>query len=98
MPVTKRCPVACCKPMPVPAPSSSMVVPIAAKALAAMAMQPGVFRAHVLDSGEIHEVVLPIEAVHEASALSLINSVRRWCPIYLIDAQPSHEARRSTRR
>jgi para-aminobenzoate synthetase/4-amino-4-deoxychorismate lyase len=61
-------------------------------------LQPGVFRAHLLDSGEIHEEVLPLEAVHEASALFLINSVRRWCPIHLLDAQPLHEARRPTSR
>jgi len=49
-------------------------------------LQPGVFRAHLLDSGEIHEEVVPLEAIHEASALFLINSVRKWCPMHLLDA------------
>jgi branched-subunit amino acid aminotransferase/4-amino-4-deoxychorismate lyase len=61
-------------------------------------LQPGVFRAHLLDSGEVEEEVLPVDSIKAASAMFLINSVRRWCPIHLRDAGSSCEARRSTSR
>ncbi len=38
---------------------------------------PGVFRAHLLDRGEIQERILPVGAIEAASAIFLINSVRR---------------------
>ena len=47
-------------------------------------LQPGVFRAHLLERGEIQEAVLPLDSVAAASAMFLINSVRRWCEIRLI--------------
>jgi branched-subunit amino acid aminotransferase/4-amino-4-deoxychorismate lyase len=50
-------------------------------------LQPGVFRAHLLDSGEIEEEVLPVDSIQAASAMFLINSVRRWCPVHLLDAE-----------
>lgn len=42
---------------------------------------PGIFRAHLLGRGEIEEVVLPVASLQKASALFLINSVRRWCDL-----------------
>jgi para-aminobenzoate synthetase/4-amino-4-deoxychorismate lyase len=41
-------------------------------------LQPGVFRAYLLDRGEIHEETLRVESIEAASAVFLINSVRRW--------------------
>ncbi len=45
---------------------------------------PGVFRAHLLERGEIQEQVLPVGALEKASAVFMINSVRRWCELRLI--------------
>ena len=45
---------------------------------------PGVFRAYLLDRGEIQERVLPISSIQKASAIFMINSVRRWCEIRLL--------------
>jgi len=42
---------------------------------------PGTFRAYLLDRGEIQELVLPVGSIEAASALFMINSVRRWCEI-----------------
>lgn len=48
---------------------------------------PGVFRAHLLDRGEIEEQALPVGSIEAASAIFLINSVRRWCDIHLLRHQ-----------
>jgi para-aminobenzoate synthetase/4-amino-4-deoxychorismate lyase len=45
---------------------------------------PGIFRAHLLDRGEIQEHILPVGSIEAASAIFLINSVRRWCEIRLL--------------
>jgi para-aminobenzoate synthetase/4-amino-4-deoxychorismate lyase len=45
---------------------------------------PGVFRAHLLDRGEIQEHNLPVSSIEAASAIFMINSVRRWCEIRLL--------------
>ena len=45
---------------------------------------PGVFRSHLLDSGEIQEEILLVDSIEAASKMFLINSVRRWCEIRLI--------------
>jgi para-aminobenzoate synthetase/4-amino-4-deoxychorismate lyase len=44
---------------------------------------PGVFRAHLLDRGEIQEHILPVGSLEAASAIFLINSVRKWCELRL---------------
>lgn len=44
----------------------------------------GTFRAHLLEQGAIEEQVLPAESLEQASALFVINSVRRWCEGRLI--------------
>ena len=49
---------------------------------------PGVFRAYLLDRGEIHEQTLPVESLQEASAVFMINSVRRWCQMRLTQGVP----------
>jgi para-aminobenzoate synthetase/4-amino-4-deoxychorismate lyase len=62
-------------------------------------LQPGVFRAHLLDCGEIREHAVPVDAIKEASAIFLINSVRRWCPVHLLGqaaAQPLSGPRSSS--
>lgn len=46
---------------------------------------PGTFRCHLLELGEIEEAVLPVEAARDASALYLINSVRRFCELRLLE-------------
>ncbi len=45
---------------------------------------PGTFRDHLLDHGEIQEQVLPVDLIETASAVFMINSVRRWCEIRLL--------------
>lgn len=45
---------------------------------------PGTFRACLLDRGEIQEQILPVGSIEAASAIFLINSVRRWCEIRLL--------------
>jgi branched-subunit amino acid aminotransferase/4-amino-4-deoxychorismate lyase len=45
---------------------------------------PGVFRAHLLERGEIQERTLPVRSLEAASAVFLINSVRRFCEIRLL--------------
>jgi para-aminobenzoate synthetase/4-amino-4-deoxychorismate lyase len=47
-------------------------------------LQPGVFRAHLLDRGEIQEEIVSIDSMDEASAIFPINSVRRWCQVHLL--------------
>jgi len=44
---------------------------------------PGTFRAHLLETGEIAEAVLRKPDLERASAVYLINSVRRWIPVTL---------------
>jgi branched-subunit amino acid aminotransferase/4-amino-4-deoxychorismate lyase len=45
---------------------------------------PGVFRAHLLDRGEIQERILPVGSIETASAIFMINSVRKWCEMRLL--------------
>ncbi len=47
-------------------------------------LQPGVFRAYLLDRGEIEEQVVPLHLIGQATGMFLINSVRKWCEIFLI--------------
>jgi para-aminobenzoate synthetase/4-amino-4-deoxychorismate lyase len=47
---------------------------------------PGTFRANLLERGEIEEAVLPLDSLDRASALFLINSVRKWCELRLVDS------------
>lgn len=47
----------------------------------ASGLLPGTFRAHLLERREIQEQVLPVGLIEAASALFMINSVRRWCEI-----------------
>ena len=42
---------------------------------------PGVFRAYLLDTGEIREEVLTLDSLGDATSMFLINSVRKWCPM-----------------
>jgi para-aminobenzoate synthetase/4-amino-4-deoxychorismate lyase len=45
---------------------------------------PGVFRAYLLDRSEIKEQILPVGAIEAASAIFMINSVRRCCEMRLL--------------
>jgi para-aminobenzoate synthetase/4-amino-4-deoxychorismate lyase len=47
---------------------------------------PGTFRAHLLARGELVEELLPVAALERASALYLVNSVRKWCELRLLQA------------
>jgi para-aminobenzoate synthetase/4-amino-4-deoxychorismate lyase len=53
----------------------------------ASGLLPGVFRAHLLERGEIHEQVLPAESLALASAIFMINSVRRWCELRVMEGR-----------
>jgi para-aminobenzoate synthetase/4-amino-4-deoxychorismate lyase len=47
----------------------------------------GTFRAELLETGEIQERVLTIAEVSAASRLWLINSVRGWVPVRLVEKE-----------
>jgi branched-subunit amino acid aminotransferase/4-amino-4-deoxychorismate lyase len=51
----------------------------------ASGLLPGTYRAELLENGEIQEEVVPVKALERASRLFLVNSVRRWCPIELVE-------------
>jgi para-aminobenzoate synthetase / 4-amino-4-deoxychorismate lyase len=52
---------------------------------------PGTFRAELLDRGEIVERIVPVAALRQATAVYLINSVRRWQPaIYIENKDTDH--------
>jgi len=53
---------------------------------------PGTFRAHLLEQNEIEECVLTLETLDRASAVFLINSVRRWCEARLLGRHPRGSA------
>lgn len=44
----------------------------------------GVFRAHLLDRGEVQEQTLRVSALESASRVWMINSVRKWCELRLL--------------
>ena len=44
----------------------------------------GTFRQHLLDEGIIHEAILPLNHLHQAEEIFLINSVRKWIPVVLV--------------
>ena len=50
----------------------------------ASGLQPEVFRAYLLDRGEVQESALPLDSIRESPRLFLINSVRRWCEVHLV--------------
>jgi para-aminobenzoate synthetase/4-amino-4-deoxychorismate lyase len=45
----------------------------------------GTFRSELLDSGKVEECILSVEDVKLADALYMINSVREWVPLELVD-------------
>ena len=46
---------------------------------------PGTFRADLLARGELRECVLTVEEVRRAEELYLINSLRRWVRLELVE-------------
>jgi para-aminobenzoate synthetase/4-amino-4-deoxychorismate lyase len=52
--------------------------------LAASGLLPGTFREHLLERGEIEEALLPRDDLARATGLWLVNSVRRWCELFLV--------------
>ncbi|MEO1933278.1 MAG: hypothetical protein ABGX04_00580, partial [Myxococcales bacterium] len=50
---------------------------------------PGTYRAHLLERGEIEERVLPLASLEHASAIFLINSVRRLWQGKLASLEPT---------
>jgi branched-subunit amino acid aminotransferase/4-amino-4-deoxychorismate lyase len=50
---------------------------------------PGTYRAHLLERGEIEERVLPLASLERASAIFLINSVRRLWQGTLTSLEPA---------
>jgi para-aminobenzoate synthetase/4-amino-4-deoxychorismate lyase len=67
--------------------SANVVVQVDGRRLTppiASGVLPGAFRRHLLERGEIEEAIVPVDALEQASALFLVNSVRRWCPIRLL--------------
>jgi para-aminobenzoate synthetase/4-amino-4-deoxychorismate lyase len=51
---------------------------------ASCGLLPGTFRAELLARGEIAERVLPRESLARASTVWMVNSVRRWCELWLM--------------
>jgi para-aminobenzoate synthetase/4-amino-4-deoxychorismate lyase len=52
----------------------------------ASGLLPGTFRAELHANGEIQEEVVPVKALVRASRVFMVNSVRRWCPIELVES------------
>ena len=52
----------------------------------ACGLLPGVFRAHLLETGQICEEILTLKDLTQASRLFAVNSVRRWLPAVLKEA------------
>jgi para-aminobenzoate synthetase/4-amino-4-deoxychorismate lyase len=48
---------------------------------------PGTFRAELLERGEIEEAVVPVKALERAARLFFVNSVRRWCPLEVVESR-----------
>ena len=48
---------------------------------------PGTFRAELLERGEIEEAVLPLKTLERASRMFFVNSVRRWCPLEVVESR-----------
>lgn len=46
----------------------------------------GTFRCHLLEHGEIEEEVLSVGSLARATQLFLINSVRKWCELHLLES------------
>jgi para-aminobenzoate synthetase/4-amino-4-deoxychorismate lyase len=47
----------------------------------ACGLLPGVFRAHLLQTGQIQEEIVTLEDLRRAPRLFAVNSVRRWIPV-----------------
>ncbi len=46
----------------------------------ASGLLPGVFRRHLLESGEIAEAVVTLDDLRRAERVFAVNSVRKWMP------------------
>ena len=44
----------------------------------------GTFRQYLLAEGIIHEAIIPLEQLHQAKEIYLINSIRKWNPVVLV--------------
>lgn len=55
---------------------------------------PGTFRARLLNDGALHERVLTPGDLHAAESVQLINSVRGWIDVELMEASEVQDARR----
>jgi para-aminobenzoate synthetase/4-amino-4-deoxychorismate lyase len=53
----------------------------------------GVFRGHLLQSGQVEEAVLYRQDIARADAVFLVNSVRGWITARMVEASPSCETR-----
>ena len=51
----------------------------------ACGLLPGTLRAHLLASGTVSERVLRVQELPSATALWLVNAVRGWVPITLVE-------------
>ena len=49
----------------------------------ACGLLPGVFRAHLLETGQIHEEIITLDDLRHAKQLFAVNSVRKWMPAVL---------------
>ncbi|MGA2617497.1 MAG: aminodeoxychorismate synthase component I [Thermoguttaceae bacterium] len=47
----------------------------------ACGLLPGVFRAHLLQIGQVHEEIVTLEDLRQAPRLFAVNSLRRWIPV-----------------
>jgi para-aminobenzoate synthetase/4-amino-4-deoxychorismate lyase len=49
---------------------------------------PGVFRAHLIETGQIHEQIVTVDELLRAERVLVINSLRKWLPAVVVGGQP----------
>jgi para-aminobenzoate synthetase/4-amino-4-deoxychorismate lyase len=59
---------------------------------ASSGLLPGVFRRHLLQSGQVKEAVLYPEDIARADAVFLVNSLRGWIKARMVEASPARVA------
>jgi len=55
----------------------------------ACGLLPGVFRAHLLETGQIREQVVTVDDLCRAKQLFAVNSVRKWLPAVMVSGTPA---------
>ena len=57
----------------------------------ACGLLPGIFRSHLLETGQIHEEIVTVEDLWRAKNLFAVNSVRKWMPAVMVGGSKPRE-------